>query len=74
VITQPVLDVGSPIEGERACEVLRSHGIMCNWASVPLLDGPRSGPVFSVQERFVVMVAAEDVELAQGFLKGWRAG
>jgi hypothetical protein len=76
VEVQQVLEVGSPLEGERACEELRAHGIKCDCTELAPPSSETSfilpGTVPTDQERLYVVVAVDDVERAKTVLQAWQ--
>jgi hypothetical protein len=67
---------GSPLEGERACEELRSHGIKCDCTEMPP-PAPATDVIFGATrashlERLYVVVAVEDADRATSILQAWE--
>jgi hypothetical protein len=75
---QPVLEVESPEEGERACGELRAHGIECSWVREPpsptgLKLGARTLRDFKLPRLYVV-VPEEEADRATVVLQAaWEA-
>jgi hypothetical protein len=69
VDVETVMNVRSPIEGERACDELRARGIKCDCVE-PTTPNIPGGYGFS--SSFQVVVAQEDAESARSILRSWR--
>lgn len=66
------------MEGERACDELRAHGIECSWVREPpsvagLKLGPRTARDFDIPRLYVV-VPEEDADRAATILQAASAG
>jgi hypothetical protein len=73
---RPIWEVESPLEGERACEELRSHGIKCDCTEMPP-PAQATDPIFGATrgsdlERLCVVVAVEDADRATTILRAWK--
>jgi hypothetical protein len=72
---RPVWTVGSPLEGEIACNTLREHGIKCDCVEMPSQDTQTSPTRWITTGNtgliLTVVVASEDAERAHQILEDY---